>query len=78
MVGAVGAEQKCFGCVFCVGEGHETSIFGSVELLCEHLVKEHANGMSEKLRLENKCIVGRTAEDKEDFDVNIPAGLCEV
>lgn len=67
-------DNHAFGCVFCVGEGRETAIFGNVETLCEHLVMEHGSlsGMSEKVMAENKCIVGRRAGSREDFDVNIP------
>lgn len=69
-------EEKSYGCVFCIGEGKESSIYGNVERLCEHLISEHGSGsgsaMSEKLMAENKCIVGRRAGKKEDFDVNIP------
>jgi len=72
------ADEKHFSCVFCIGEGRESPVFGNVEILCGHLVQEHADGMSEKLKVENKCIVGRKANDAEDFDVNIPAVLCEV
>lgn len=69
-------EEKSYGCVFCVGEGKETAIYGNVETLCEHLINEHGtgsgSGVSEKLMAENKCIAGRRAGSKEDFDVNIP------
>jgi len=59
------------GCVFCVGEGKGTGIFGNVETLCEHLVAEHG-GMNETLMVGSKAIVGRVADDREEFDVNIP------
>ena len=73
-----------FGCVFCAAEagsrgwdngsfGSGTPTFGNVESLMAHL-EGHRGGerrpgpvMIEKTR----CIVGRTAEDKENFDINL-------
>jgi hypothetical protein len=69
-------ENTCFGCVACINEGRGTSIFGNVETLCNHLVVEHGKaGMSEELQAKNRCIVGRVADAKEDFDFNIPGSL---
>ncbi|RDI88577.1 hypothetical protein Vi05172_g1206 [Venturia inaequalis] len=69
-------EERCYGCVFCVGEGKETAVYADVEALCEHLINEHGTGsgrgVSEKLMVENNCIAGRKAGSKEIFDVNIP------
>ena len=60
-----------FGCVFCVGEGRPTGIFGSEAVLFRHVFDEH-RGMGDDMAAKGKCVLGRVAEESEDFDINIP------
>ena len=66
-------EGASFGCVFCVSEGKATSLFGNVEVLMNHIIVEHGNGIRKDILENNKCIFGRVARSSEDFDINIPS-----
>ncbi|KAJ6153621.1 hypothetical protein N7470_006580 [Penicillium chermesinum] len=61
-----------FGCVFCCVE-HDTAapLFPSVDEFMLHLVSHRGVDHDGLLAL-TKCVVGRVAEDGDDFDINIP------
>jgi hypothetical protein len=60
-----------FGCLFCSLDVRASGIFSSESLLFKHIVEEHAPGMPDALAARANCIVGRKAEAKEGFDINI-------
>jgi len=60
-----------FGCLFCSLSNIHTSVFGSQDLMFKHIMDEHASAISDDLANRAKCIVGRRAEAKEDWDINI-------
>jgi hypothetical protein len=72
--GTPGSVDDNFGCIFCNAEHNVTSIYGGVESLMNHIALSHKHvaGMSEQMRKWVTCVWGRTAGDKEDFDINIP------
>ncbi|KAL1962457.1 hypothetical protein VTN77DRAFT_9658 [Rasamsonia byssochlamydoides] len=68
-----------FGCVFCCAERHGPApVFGNLASFMEHLLLRHrqmADSDSpglEALLDRTRCIVGRVADDSEDFDINLP------
>ncbi|KAJ4349863.1 uncharacterized protein N0V89_008482 [Didymosphaeria variabile] len=71
-----GEETECnFGCVICSVEGNVTGIYGSAEALMDHIANEHvyAGNMNHMTMMRSKVIVGRTAGEGEEWDVNIPS-----
>jgi hypothetical protein len=65
-------EQDCnYGCIFCASEGKGTSIFGSVDMLMNHISYEHSQAMSTMVQEQTKCVFGRPANPGEDFDINV-------
>ena len=71
-----GEDQVCnYGCVVCSVEGSVTGVYGSVEMLMEHLAQEHVytGSMSGMTAGRSKVVVGRTAGSEEEWDVNIPS-----
>lgn len=61
-----------YGCVICSVEGKVTGIYGNVETLMNHIFMEHVRpgSMSETTMMRSKCVVGRTAESGEEWDLN--------
>jgi hypothetical protein len=70
-------EAECnFGCVICSVEGTVTGIYGGVETLMDHIANEHVytgNTMNHMTMVRSKVVVGRTAGEEEEWDVNIPS-----
>ncbi|OAG08484.1 uncharacterized protein CC84DRAFT_1203846 [Paraphaeosphaeria sporulosa] len=74
--GSAGEEAECnFGCLICSVEGTVTGIYGGVETLMEHIANEHvyAGNMNHMTMVRSKVVVGRTACEEEEWDVNIPS-----
>lgn len=74
--GGAGEELECnFGCVICSVEGTVTGIYGSVDTLMDHIAQEHVytGNMNHLSMARSKVVVGRTAGDEEEWDVNIPS-----
>lgn len=73
---SAGEEAECnFGCLICSVEGTVTGIYGGVETLMEHIANEHvyAGNMNHMTMVRSKVVVGRTAGEEEEWDVNIPS-----
>lgn len=71
-----GEETACnYGCVICSVEGTVTGVYGSVELLMDHVAHEHVytGNMNNMTMTRSKIVVGRMAGNEEDWDVNIPS-----
>lgn len=69
-------DQACnYGCVICSVEGSVTGVYGSVEMLMDHIAHEHVytGSMSNMTTTRSKVVVGRTAGNEEEWDVNIPS-----
>jgi hypothetical protein len=60
-----------YACLLCSLENVPSGVYGSEATLFRHILDEHT-GMSEQAAGRARCIVGRKAEPKEDFDINIP------
>ncbi|KAI9723047.1 MAG: hypothetical protein M1812_001496 [Candelaria pacifica] len=69
-----GQYDSQFGCIFCCVEGKRMPIFEKVDSLMAHMVTHQVMPHSSEVFFSTKtrCIVGRTAGDSEDFDINIP------
>jgi hypothetical protein len=65
------AGEGGFGCLFCSLESVHTGVYGSEALLFKHIVDEHAPQMSDGLAARANCVIGRKADAKEGFDINI-------
>ncbi|KAK2865339.1 hypothetical protein FQN49_003676 [Arthroderma sp. PD_2] len=69
-----------FGCIFCSSQNHGPApIFGNLDTFMEHLREHGGRGFawdrkkpSQPLLDWTRCILGRVADDSEDFDINIP------
>ncbi|EEQ29888.1 conserved hypothetical protein [Microsporum canis CBS 113480] len=69
-----------FGCIFCSAQNHGPApIYGNLDTFMEHLREHGGRGYawdrkkpSQPLLDWTRCILGRIADDSEDFDINIP------
>jgi len=61
---------NCFGCLFCVDEEKSTAVYGTPELLMEHISGSHEMTNDETTK-RNKCIIG-TVEETGDWDIHVP------
>ncbi|KAJ5618826.1 hypothetical protein N7510_002810 [Penicillium lagena] len=64
-----------FGCIFCsVAHKMPAPTFGSLDVFLAHLAAEHRDLDAGRTALldRTRCIVGRVATAREDFDINIP------
>ncbi|EZF75661.1 hypothetical protein H105_02854 [Trichophyton soudanense CBS 452.61] len=69
-----------FGCIFCSVQNHGPApIYGNLDTFMEHLREHRGRGYawdrkkpSQPLLDWTRCILGRIADDSEDFDINIP------
>ena len=72
----VGSGQKegdvGYGCLICSLGNMPSGVYGSSATLFRHVVDEHAQSMSEAMAVRAWCVLGRTANAREDFDLNIP------
>ncbi|KZF21223.1 hypothetical protein L228DRAFT_269614 [Xylona heveae TC161] len=67
-------QSDSLGCIFCCAEGLRTPAYGNVESLLFHISQKHRNAgdvLGRELLSRIKCIVGRVALPKEDFEINI-------
>ncbi|KAJ9199865.1 hypothetical protein DTO164E3_4322 [Paecilomyces variotii] len=67
--------KKIFGCIFCCAERKtQCEKFKDLSLFMDHLLQKHRHAVPgmEALLYRTKCILGRVADDAEDFDINIP------
>ncbi|KAL5436332.1 hypothetical protein PMIN07_001711 [Paraphaeosphaeria minitans] len=74
--GSSAEEAECnFGCLICSVEGAVTGIYGGVETLMEHIANGHVytGNMNHMTMVRSKVVVGRTAGEEEEWDVNIPS-----
>lgn len=66
-------KEECnYGCLICSVEGNVTGIYGNVETLMNHIFLEHTRTMSDRTLSKARCILGRSADKEEDWDINIP------
>ncbi|TKA79249.1 hypothetical protein B0A49_00909 [Cryomyces minteri] len=65
-------ETYNYGCVFCSVDNKETGIYGSVDMLMDHIYVDHAGNITPDVAKLTDCVVGRVAGPEEAFDVNIP------
>lgn len=62
-----------FGCIFCCAELDEPApIFDSLDEFMGHLGSRHRGLHGAALLDRTRCVVGRVATEREDFDLNIP------
>ncbi|KAK0663860.1 hypothetical protein DIS24_g1020 [Lasiodiplodia hormozganensis] len=68
-----------YGCSFCCAEGHVTSVYGNAETLLAHVAEAHAapavtgrQPLSADTLTRTKCVVGRTPEKTEEWEVWFP------
>ncbi|OAX82052.1 hypothetical protein ACJ72_03594 [Emergomyces africanus] len=74
-----------YGCIYCCSEQRGPApIFGNVNSFMEHLrthdgtnIRGHKTLPEQELLNRTKCLVGRLANDWEEFDINIPPVLPE-
>jgi hypothetical protein len=81
--------EGIFMCIFCCAEKRtSTPVFGNVDLFMEHLQvhggRPGSDGSSpakipdQDLLNRTKCVVGRLADQSEEFELNIPPIMLEV
>ncbi|KKY21299.1 hypothetical protein UCDDS831_g04367 [Diplodia seriata] len=68
-----------YGCSFCCAEGRVTSVYGTAETLLRHVAEAHAapavagrQQLSADALARTKCVIGRTPEKTEEWDVWFP------
>ncbi|KAL1640286.1 hypothetical protein SLS58_007102 [Diplodia intermedia] len=68
-----------YGCSFCCAEGRVTSVYGTAETLLRHVAEAHAapavagrQQLSADELARTKCVIGRTPEKTEEWDVWFP------
>lgn len=62
-----------YGCMFCAAEGHATVAHERLEHLWLHIVSKHRTAiMTSQVREKTKCVVGNTATQAENWDINVP------
>ncbi|OJD11934.1 hypothetical protein AJ78_07395 [Emergomyces pasteurianus Ep9510] len=74
-----------YGCIYCCSEQRGPApIFGNVNSFMEHLrthdganIRGHKTLPEQELLNRTKCLVGRLANDWEEFDINIPPVFSE-
>ncbi|KAJ9662571.1 hypothetical protein H2201_006059 [Coniosporium apollinis] len=69
------AASPNYGCIICCAEGRGTMILGNTETLMNHIYLEHGRQMSAETQLRTKIIFNRWADEREDWDLNIPLAL---
>ncbi|PGH10736.1 hypothetical protein AJ79_05327 [Helicocarpus griseus UAMH5409] len=75
-----------YGCIYCCAEQKGPApIFGNVDAFMQHLrthdgesLRGHKKAPQQELLNRTKCIMGRLAQDWEEFDINIPPVMAEV
>ncbi|KGY15219.1 hypothetical protein PABG_11795 [Paracoccidioides brasiliensis Pb03] len=75
-----------YGCIYCCTEQRgSVPVLGNVNSFMEHLrthdgshMRGHIKAPDQELLKRTKCIMGRTARDWEEFDINIPPFVAEV
>ena len=65
-------EEGGYGCLFCSLGNVASGVYGEKGSLFRHIVEEHRGNMDEAMAQRAWCVVGRRADAKEDFDINIP------
>ncbi|WPH04155.1 Hypothetical protein R9X50_00704100 [Acrodontium crateriforme] len=71
------AQQKvkehkyAYQCIFCVLLGQSSLVIHGTDYYLDHIQSHRALDLGEVILHRTKCIVGRVAEDKEDFDINL-------
>lgn len=65
-------QASTFGCIFCCGVGKGTPMFGGVQSFMNHLQQHRDSPPSGEVLYKMNCIVGRVADVREDFDINLP------
>ena len=62
-----------FGCIFCCAQKNEPAPrFDSLDAFMEHLGVNHRCMNAAALLERTRCVVGRVADEDEEFDINIP------
>lgn len=69
------AASPNYGCMICCAEGRGTMVFGNPETLMDHIHLEHGRQMSAEMQMRTKTIFNRWADEREDWDLNIPLAL---
>ncbi|KAK2802902.1 hypothetical protein FQN51_004165 [Onygenales sp. PD_10] len=75
-----------YGCIYCCSERRGPApVFGNIDTFMHHLrlhdgesIPGHMNAPAQDLLNRTKCIMGRMAQDYEEFDINIPPVSFEV
>ena len=59
--------------MFCAAEGHSTAAHEKLEHLWLHIVSKHRTAiMTSQVREKTKCVVGSTALQADNWDINVP------
>lgn len=66
-----------FGCIFCCGEGRGTPTFGGINSFMTHLQEHRDRLPSGEVLYRMNCLVGRRAQQDEDFDINLISRVVE-
>jgi hypothetical protein len=62
-----------FGCIFCCAQRNEPApVFESLDGFMNHLGLHHRCMNAAALLERTRCVVGRVADEDEEFDINIP------
>lgn len=66
-----------FGCIFCCAEGRGTPTFGGINSFMTHLQEHRDRLPSGEILYRMNCLVGRRAQQDEDFDINLIGKVVE-
>jgi hypothetical protein len=65
-----------FGCIFCCAEKNTAApVFEELDAFMAHLGLHHRWMNAAALLERTRCVVGRVASEREEFDINIPPAL---
>ncbi|MCJ1281358.1 hypothetical protein MMC26_000677 [Xylographa opegraphella] len=65
--------DSTFGCIFCCVEGKGTPIYGGVKNFLAHMLEHRERPPTGEVLYRVGCIVGRTPNHEDDFDIALPA-----
>lgn len=66
-----------FGCIFCCAEGRGTPTFGGINSFMNHLQEHRDRLPCGEVLYRMNCLVGRRAQQDEDFDINLISRVTE-
>ena len=69
--------RASYGCMFCCADGRGTPTFGGIQSFMGHLQEHRDRLPSGEVLYRMNCLVGRLADPREDFDINLEGRILE-